>query len=224
MTTQSNGKRAQKERIYELFAQIGNALSNPHRLELLDLLVQAPRTVEDLANEAYLSVANASAHLQKLRQAHLVTVERSGQFVRYRLADPAVAQLWMHLRALGEKQLAEVERARDAYRSRRADLRRITPEELLDHLRAGRALLLDVRPALEYQAGHLPGAVSIPLTELRERLAELPQDRLIVAYCRGPYCIYADQALELLAARGYQVARLEEGVAEWRAGGYPLEL
>lgn len=223
MPVWKNGKREQKERLYELFAQIGSALANSHRLALLDLLVQAPRTVEDLAGEAHLSVANTSAHLQRLKQARLVAIERNGQFIRYRLADPTIARMWLAMRAVGEKQLAEVERALDAYRDRREDFRKIIPAELQQAVKDSAVVLLDVRPAVEYQAGHLPGAISIPITELPTRMEELPTGKTIVAYCRGPYCVYADQALELLASHGWEVARLEEGVAEWQEAGFALE-
>ncbi|MFQ5794988.1 MAG: ArsR/SmtB family transcription factor [Candidatus Bipolaricaulia bacterium] len=216
-------KRQHKERLYHLFAQVASAMANPHRLELLDLLVQAPRTVEELAREASMSVANTSQHLQRLKQARLVVNERDGLYVRYHLADPAVARLWLKLRAVAERQLAEVEQALDAYRNRRHEFEWISADELRTRLRNGEVVLLDVRPGVEYQAGHLPGAISIPLDELEHRLSELPQDQTIVAYCRGPYCVYADEALELLAERGWNVARLEEGVAEWQQTGYVLE-
>jgi rhodanese-related sulfurtransferase len=215
-------KRQHKEQLYSLFARVSQALANPHRLELLDLLVQAPRTVEELAREAHLSMANTSQHLQRLKQARLVIDERQGLYVRYRIADPAVARLWLELRAVADRQLAEVERALDAYRDRRHEFQTISMPELQTRLGQGEVILLDVRPRVEYEAGHLPGAISIPLDELEQRLHELPQDRTIAAYCRGPYCVYADQALGLLAERGWQVARLEEGVAEWRRAGYAL--
>jgi rhodanese-related sulfurtransferase len=214
-----NQKRRHKEQLYQLFSQVAVAMANPHRLELLDLLVQAPRTVEELAEEAHMSIANTSQHLQRLKRARLVLDEREGLYVRYRLANLAVARLWLELRAVAEQQLAEVERALDAYRQRRQEFEQISADELRVRLRAGEIVLLDVRPSLEYQAGHLPDAVSIPLDELERRLSELPPDKMIVAYCRGPYCVYADDALALLAERGWQVARLEEGVAEcipWR--------
>jgi rhodanese-related sulfurtransferase/DNA-binding transcriptional ArsR family regulator len=216
-------RREQKEHLYSLFALIANALANPHRLELLDLLVQAPRTVEELAKEAHMSLANTSQHLQRLKQAHLVSDKRTGSSIRYRLADPAVAGLWLELRAVGELRLAEVERALDAYRDQRHQFPNITPAELIAGLQLGQVLLLDVRPASEYQAGHLPGAISIPLDELPGKLDQIASDRLVAAYCRGPYCAYADQALTLLAAHGYSVARLEEGIAEWQQSGYSLE-
>ena len=216
-------RREQKDRLYDLFAVIASALSNSHRLELLDLLVQAPRTVEELAKQAHMNVANASQHLQRLKQARLVMDKREGLFVRYHLADPAVARLWLDLRSVAEHQLAEVERALDAYRDRRREFPKMTPNELLERLRAGDAILLDVRPHPEYQAGHLPGALSIPLDELPGQLEQLPPEKTIVAYCRGPFCAFADQALALLASRGYTVARLEEGVAEWQQAGFILE-
>jgi rhodanese-related sulfurtransferase len=219
-----NEKRYQKEHLYQLFAQVADALANPHRLELLDLLVQAPRTVEKLAQEASMSVANTSQHLQRLKRAKLVEDERDGLYIRYRLADAVVARLWLDLRRVGEQQLAEVERSLNAYRNQRYEFPRITPEELSALSGRAEIVLLDVRPYQEYQAGHLPGAVSIPLDELEGRLHELPQEKTIVAYCRGPYCVYADQALELLSRRGWKAARLEEGVAEWQQAGYPLEM
>jgi DNA-binding transcriptional ArsR family regulator len=196
-------KRLHKEQLYHLFTQIASAIANPHRLELLDLLVQAPRTVEELAQEAHMSIANTSQHLQRLKRARLVLDEREGLYIRYRLADPAVARLWLELRAVAEQQLAEVDRALDAYRQRRHEFEQISADE-------------------EYQAGHLPEAVSMPLDELERRLSELPADKTIVAYCRGPYCVYADDALALLLEQGWQVARLEEGVAEWQEAGYSL--
>jgi rhodanese-related sulfurtransferase len=212
-----------KAQLYNLFARVASATANPHRLELLDLLVQAPRTVEELAREAHMSVANTSQHLQRLKQARLVLDEREGLYVRYRVADPAVARLWLDLRSVAEQQLAEVERALDAYRYRRHEFEQISAAELRARLRAGETILLDVRPWIEYQAGHLPGAISIPLDELERRLGELPPDKTVVAYCRGPFCVYADEALELLARHGWDVARLEEGVMEWQQAGYAIE-
>jgi len=212
-----------KEQLYQLFASMASALANPHRLELLDLLVQAPRTVEELAREAHMSVANTSQHLQRLKQAHLVIDEREGLFIRYRLASPVVAHLWLELRDVAELQLAEVERALNAYRPRRHEFDKISVDELLERMARDEVELIDVRPEVEFEAGHLPGAVSIPLDELEQRLEELPPGRLIVAYCRGPYCVFADQALELLSSRGWNVARLEEGVAEWQFAGNLLE-
>ena len=221
MNVETN-KRQHKEQLYQLFARIATAMANPHRLELLDLLVQAPRTVEELAQEAGMSVGNTSQHLQRLKQARLVTAAREGVYIRYRLADPVVARLWLQLRAAAGQQLAEVEQALDAYRDRRHEFEGITAEELMTRLDNHDVILLDVRPAVEYETAHLPGAVSIPWNEVAHRLDELPGDKTIVAYCRGPYCVYADEALSRLAANGRAVARLEEGVAEWQQAGYAL--
>jgi rhodanese-related sulfurtransferase len=215
--------RANKERLYRLFACLAAAMANPHRLELLDLLTQGPRTVENLALEAQLSVANASQHLQRLKRARLVADEREGLYIRYRLADPAIAHLWLDLRGVGAQQLAEVESAQRAYRPQQHAFPQITPDGLLAGQRLGKLALLDVRPRIEYEAGHLPGAISIPLSELEPRARELPKGKTIVAYCRGPYCVFADQALDLLSRRGWKVMRLEEGVAEWQQAGLALE-
>jgi rhodanese-related sulfurtransferase/DNA-binding transcriptional ArsR family regulator len=212
-----------KAALYAVVTQVAQAAANPHRLELLDLLVQAPRSVEQLAQASAMSVANASQHLQRLKRAGLVHSERRGTTMRYRVADPTVGRLWVELRTVAEKQLAEMDRALDAYRVRRGDFPRLSPTELRQELDRNNVLLLDARPRLEYDAGHLPTAISIPIDELPDRLDELPTDKLIVAYCRGPLCVYADQALELIAASGRQGARLEEGVAEWQLAGYTLE-
>jgi len=213
---QNHEQQRPKEALYALFAEVGQALANAHRLELLDLLMQAPRTVEELAAETQMSIANTSQHLQRLKQSRLVVATREGTYIRYRLADPGVAQLWRQLRAVAESQIAEVEQALDAYRTRRHEFERISATELRARLHDGEVFLLDARPEVEYAAGHIPGAVSMPLAELERRLDELPADMPIVAYCRGPYCVMADQALALIARRGLQTLRLEEGVAEWQ--------
>jgi rhodanese-related sulfurtransferase/predicted transcriptional regulator len=217
-------KQQQKQNLYALFARTAKAMANPHRLELLDLLAQAPRTVEELAQETQMSVANTSQHLQRLKQAQMVTAVREGVYVRYHLAALEVAHLWLKLRAVAEQQLAEVERVLDDYRDRRHEFEAITAEELMARLENGNAILLDTRPPAEYEAGHLPGAISMPWYEVAQRQRELPPDKLVVAYCRGPYCIYADDALAMLAQAGRPVARLEEGVLEWQEAGNPVEL
>lgn len=222
MEFHNQAKRPYKEQLYQAFSQITAALANPHRLELVDLLVQAPRTVEELATEAHMSVANTSQHLQRLKQARLVTSEPEGVHRRYRLANPSVTRLWLELRAVAEQQLAEVERALDAYRDQRDTFEAVSVPDLLARMAEDEVVLLDVRPYLEYQSAHLPQAVSIPLDELQERLDELPSDKTIVAYCRGPYCVFADDALVYLAEQGRSVSRLEEGVPDWQAAGYEL--
>lgn len=219
----ANYRRPHKEQLYKLFSEIGSAMANPHRLELLDLLGQAPRTVEELAREAQMSVANTSQHLQRLKQARLVVGEREGLYVRYRLADPAVARLWLELREVAAQQNSEVERALDAYRKQRHEFEPISAGELRERLARDEVVLLDVRPRVEYEAGHVREAIAMPLEELERRLEELPVDKTVVAYCRGPYCVIADDALAVLAGRGLDVRRLEEGVAEWQQAGFDVE-
>jgi rhodanese-related sulfurtransferase/DNA-binding transcriptional ArsR family regulator len=215
--------RLAKEEVFRVISQVAQAIANPHRLELLDLLVQAPRSVEQLAVASSMSVANASQHLQRLKRAGLVVGERRGTTICYRLADPAVARLWTELRSVAVHQMAEAERALNRYRPQRQLFSTITPATLQAGMARGDMLLLDVRPVEEFSAGHIPGARSIPLEKLPARLAELPTEALIVTYCRGPLCVYADEALAQIVASGRRGARLEEGVAEWQLAGYLLE-
>jgi rhodanese-related sulfurtransferase/DNA-binding transcriptional ArsR family regulator len=215
-------KRDFKDSLYEQFARIGRALANPHRLELLDLLAQGERSVEDLAREAALSVANASQHLQTLRAAQLVVTRRDGLYIYYRLADPRVFDLWHALRVLGETQLAEIDQLVRTFFHARDRLEPMRVDELRRRLETEDVVVLDVRPRIEYQAGHIPGARSIPIDELAQRLKELPRDQTVVAYCRGPYCVFADEAVALLHQHGYSAYRLTEGLPDWRALGYPV--
>ena len=211
-----------KDAIYEQFARIGKAVAAPKRLELLDLLCQGPRTVEALAGEAALSVANASRHLGVLRAARLVETEKKGLYVEYRLADERVCRFFHALRGLAEARLTEVEHVTQSYLERRGAMEPVQGPELLRRVRQGEVTLLDVRPPLEYRAGHVPGALSVPVAELKKRLAELPKDREIVAYCRGPYCVMAIDAVELLRKKGFRAERMEQGVGDWRARGWRL--
>jgi rhodanese-related sulfurtransferase/DNA-binding transcriptional ArsR family regulator len=212
------GDRAAKTALFDAFARVAKALASGRRIELVDVLANGERTVEALAGEVGLSVANTSQHLQILRQAGLVGSRRQGTSVHYRLAGPEVFELWRTLRTLAASRLAEVERLAVAYLGGRDDLEPVTREELARRLEDGDDLVvLDVRPAAEYAAGHLPGAVSIPVGELRRRLAELPADREVVAYCRGPYCAFAHEAVELLREEGFAARRLEDGLPEWQA-------
>jgi rhodanese-related sulfurtransferase len=213
------GNRAAKTPLFDAFAQAAKALASGRRLELVDVLANGERTVEALAGEVGLSVANTSQHLQILRQAGLVSSRREGTSVHYRLAAPEVFELWRTLRTLAASRLAEVERLTAAYLGSRDELEPVTREELARRLQDDDLVVLDVRPATEYAAGHLPGAVSIPVGELRRRLAELPADREIVAYCRGPYCAFAHEAVGLLREEGYAARRLEDGLPEWQAAG-----
>lgn len=217
-------KRQYKNLLYEQFARIGKALGSPHRLELLEMLMQCERTVEALASETGMSVANASQHLQVLRAAHVVETRRVGTSIYYRLASEGVSTLWLSLRQVGEAHLAEIDRVVETFLQNRADLQPIAVHELLHRLRLDQVILLDVRPSEEYTAGHLPQARSMPVIELEARLAELPLEKEIVAYCRGPYCVFADEAIALLRAHGYQARRLEQGVAEWRTLALPVEV
>lgn len=211
-----------KTAIYEQFARIGKAIANPARLELLDLLCQGPRTVEALAKEANLGLANTSQHLKALRVARLVEAQKSGLYVTYRLADEQVCQFFRSLRNLAGTRLIEVREITREFLADRKGLEPVDREALLAKVREGAVTVLDVRPAEEYRSGHIPGALSIPLKELERRLSDLPQKRDIVAYCRGPYCVLAVEAVELLRARGFSAFRLEQGVQDWRAEGLPV--
>jgi rhodanese-related sulfurtransferase/DNA-binding MarR family transcriptional regulator len=214
------GDRAAKTALFDEFARAAKALASGRRIELLDVLANGERTVEALAGEVGLTVANTSQHLQILRQAGLVTSRRQGTSIHYRLAGLEVFELWRTLRTLAASRLAEVERLATAYLGARDELQPVTREELARRLQDGDNLVvLDVRPAAEYAAGHLPGAVSIPVAELRRRLAELPADREVVAYCRGPYCAFAHEAVVLLREAGVSARRLEDGLPEWQAAG-----
>ena len=212
-------KRAFKDALFSEFARIGKALSSGRRLELLDLLAQGERSVEELARETAQSVANTSQHLQILRQAQLLETRRDGTFIRYRLADDEVVRLCVALRDVGESRLAEVGRLVDTYLEDRSRLQGIDCSELRRRLKEGSTVVLDVRPAKEYEAGHIAGARSIPVSELAERLKELPKSKTIVAYCRGPYCVFADEAASLLSRKGFKALRLEGGFPDWKLGG-----
>jgi rhodanese-related sulfurtransferase len=210
-----------KDQLYAQFARVGKALASPQRLELLDLLAQGERTVEDLAGEAALSIANASQHLRMLHQARLVESRKAGLYVYYRLADPSVFALWRALRTVGETQLAEIDRLVETYMHYPEDLEPLSREDLVRRLSEGDTVLLDVRPALEYRQGHVVGARSLPVEQLEARLRELDPTRAIVAYCRGPYCLFADEAVALLRANGFSARRYREGYPEWAAAGLP---
>lgn len=217
---QSN--RQFKDSIYQQFARIGKAVSAPRRLELLELLGQGHRTVEALARQAGTTVANTSHHLQILRAARLVDSRKIGLFVEYRLADDDVRRFFFSLRQLAEHRLAEVEQVTRTFLEARDAMESVPTEELIRRVRSGAVTVLDVRPSEEYHAGHIPGALSVPLAELKKRLAHLPRNREIVAYCRGPYCVLAIEAVTLLKAEGFRARRLEEGVPEWQARGWRI--
>jgi ArsR family transcriptional regulator len=212
-----------KQALLAEFATVARALGSPQRLEMLEHLAQDERGVEALAGRVGLSVANASQHLQQLKRAGLVASRRDGKFVLYRLADDSVVALMQALFDVGERNLAQVDRILRSYFAERDSLEPVTREELLERTREGLVTVLDVRPPDEFAAGHLPGAVNMPLSELEARLAELDPAQEIVAYCRGPYCVLSFEAVAALRARGFKVRRLEDGLPEWRAAGLPLE-
>lgn len=218
----SPGRRF-KNAIYEQFGRVAKALASPHRIELVELLAQGPRTVEALGRMADMSLANTSAHLQVLRMAGLVEATKQGLFVTYRLADRSVADLLLALRKVAETRLAEVSKITRDFLAENALLEPLDEGTLRRKVRRGEVTLLDVRPPEEYEAAHIPGALSVPLPELAKRLSDLPRNREVVAYCRGPYCVLAVEAVKLLRRRGFKALRLEEGILDWSALGLPLE-
>ncbi|HOF42076.1 MAG TPA: metalloregulator ArsR/SmtB family transcription factor [Candidatus Hydrogenedentes bacterium] len=214
--------RQYQDAIYEQLARVGKALAHPSRLELLDLLAQTERSVEALSRETGLSIASTSQHLQALRAARLVSADKRGLYVFYRLADPLVHELLSTVRRLAEHRLAEIEQTTRRFLEGREGMEPVSKAVLLERVKRGEVTVLDVRPPEEYQAGHLPGALSIPLAELEQRLATLPRDQEIVAYCRGPYCVLSIQAVEFLRARGFHAVRLEDSVHDLQAHGLPI--
>ena len=223
MVRSSLAHRAFKKRLFDHFARIGKALASPARLELLDLLAQAPRTVESVAEEAGLSTANASQHLLMLRNAGLVDSEKNGQFVEYRLADPAVSECVRAVRTVAERRLAELDRVVAAHLGGRSSGEPVSIDDLLGRIRRDEVVVLDTRPAREFAAGHIAGAISVPDGTLSRRLKDLPKSKEYVAYCRGPYCVYADRAVEALRRSGRRARRLGEGFPEWKAAGLPID-
>jgi len=217
-----NPNRQFKDAIYEQFSRIGKAVSSPKRLELLDLLCQGEKTVETLSLETGLTVANTSQHLQTLRATRLVEAEKEGLYVKYRLADQMVCEFFRSMRVLAEHRLAEVEMINRRFLEGKVGMEPIDKNDLLKRVKDGAVTVLDVRPVEEYRAGHIPGALSVPLQELEFMLAKLPKDQEIVAYCRGPYCVLSVQAVEMLNEKGFHAVRLDEGVQDWRAMGLPV--
>ena len=216
------GDRATKDALFAEFAAVGKVLGNPKRLELLDLLGQGPRSVESLAHAAAVGMSTCSAHLQALREAGLVESRRDGKRIFYSLTGTDVAGLWDHLRRVAQAHRPHTELARRAYLGPE-DTTAVSTDELLQLLADGQAIVIDVRPEPEFTAGHLPGALHIPLEELAERIKELPGDQQVVAYCRGQYCVLAHDAVRLLTAKGHAASRAAEGVLEWRLAGVPIE-
>ena len=216
-------KRLLKNLLYEQVARIGKAVSSPKRLELLELLAQGEKTVETLASELSADIKLTSAHLRVLKEARLVTFRRDGKFIIYQLAGSDVAGLWVSLRQVAEEHLLELQMALGQMMADPAKLSAVSREALLEQARCGEVFVIDVRPRTEYETAHLPYARSMPVAEIEPRLAELPSDMEIVAYCRGPFCLLSDEAVALLAAKGYRVRKILDGVSEWQAAGLPVE-
>jgi rhodanese-related sulfurtransferase len=214
--------RATKDRLFAEFARIGKAISSPKRLELLDLIAQGEKTVERLAEQTGMGIKNTSAHLRQLRQARLVETRKDGRHVHYRVPDDRIVRFLREMQELAEARLAELDRLVRLHYEHPEALEAVSPEELLRRMRDGDVTVLDVRPEDEFHAGHIPNALSVPIDELERRLEELPPGREVVAYCRGPYCTYASEAVEQLVARGFRARRLAEGLPDWRARGLPV--
>ena len=210
-----------KNEIYEQFSRIGKAVSNPRRLELLDILCQGERTVEGLAKETNMPIASTSQHLQVLKNSRLVEQEKKGLYVVYRPA-PMVCEFFLSMRRIAETRIAEIEQIKNRFLAGKEGMEPIDRDTLLNRIREDAVTILDVRPSEEFKAGHIEGAVSVPLEELGLMLAKLPKNQEIVAYCRGPYCVLSIQAVELLNKEGFHALRLEEGVQDWRAMGLPV--
>ena len=215
--------RAFKDQLYEQFASIGKAVASPRRIEIIDLLAQGERSVEALAEQLGQSLANTSQHLQVLRSARLVDVRREGLHAYYRLADDAVFSVWKAIRDLGQARITDVGRLVEQFATDRGGLEALSAPQLLERLQDDDVTLVDVRPEEEYRAGHIPGALSIPLQLLESCLQELPRKGEIVAYCRGPFCLFSDEAVDLLRRHGFEARRLEHGLPDWRSMGLPVE-
>ncbi len=215
--------RKHKDRIYEQFARIGKAVSSPKRLELLDLLCQGEKTVETLCEQSGLGFKNTSAQLKALKITRLVESRKDGKNVYYRLVDDSVAQFWFSLRDLAQRRLDEVKQITEDFFSNPGILSSLDQKQLLAKAKRGDLLLIDVRPHEEFNAGHLPFAISIPISELKKRIEDLNKGKEIVAYCRGPYCVWADDAVEALRKLGFRASRLVYGVTEWKLDGLPIE-
>jgi len=217
------GDRAAKDALFDGLATVAKALGNGRRAEIVDVLAQGERSVDGIAAELGQTVANTSQHLQHLLRAGLVRTRRSGTRIYYSLASPRVAELWTAVRDVSATHLAELDKLAAAYLGDRSRLDTVTRDELAERLRAGDVVVLDVRPEPEFHAGHITGAVSMPVGQLARRLRGMPKDRQVVAYCRGPYCVFADDAVRALRRRGYRAARLEDGYPEWAHAGHPIQ-
>ena len=217
-------KREFKDKVYQELAKVTKALSNPHRLEIIELLAQGEYSVEQIASQTNVSIANASQHLQLLKTSQLVEINRQGNFIYYRLANTNVFKAWKALRELGVERISSIEKIIKDFKQAKFSFESLSINELITKLEKGRVTILDVRPETEYRKGHIANAVSIPIEQLEKRLKELPKRNEIIAYCRGPFCVFADEAVALLSKKGYNAIRLEEGYPDWQLEGLPIEV
>jgi rhodanese-related sulfurtransferase/predicted transcriptional regulator len=217
-------KRIFKEKVYSLLAKMIQAMANPRRLEIIDLLGQGEKSVDQLAKETHMAIANASQHLQVLKAANLVDVRREGNFIYYRLAHEEIYKSWQTMRQLGLERIAEMEKIIKEFREKRNVLEEVKINELLTRLNSRNIVLLDVRPADEYETGHIPEAINIPVDELANQLKKLPKNKEYIAYCRGPFCVFADEAVSMLIKKGFRATRLAEGFPDWKLKGLPVEV
>jgi rhodanese-related sulfurtransferase/predicted transcriptional regulator len=217
-------KRVFKDRVYSILAEMIKAMANPHRLEIIDLLSQGEKSVEEIANETNMSIANASQHLQVLKAANLVEIRREKNFIHYRLAHEEIYKSWKNLRELGMERVAEIQKVVNDFRDKRDGLEPINLEELLNRLKSKNIVLLDVRPQGEYSKGHIPQAINIPVDELSAKLKKLSKSKEYIAYCRGPFCAFADDAVNILSKKGFKARRLVEGFPDWKSKGLKVEV
>lgn len=209
-------KRIFKNKAYSILATMIKAMANPHRLEIVDLLGQGEKTVEEIANETSMTIANTSQHLQVLKATNLVEIRREGNFIHYKLSHEEIYKSWQTLRELGLNHIAEMERLVKDFREKRNSLEVLRMDELLTRMKSKNVVVLDVRPVTEFKNGHIPGAINIPIEELATQLKKLAKNKEYVAYCRGPFCVFADEAVNMLTKKGFKAKRLEEGYPDWK--------
>ncbi len=217
-------KRIFKDKVYSILANMIKAMANPHRLEIIDLLGQGEKSVEEIAVDTNMSIANTSQHLQVLKAANLVEIRRGGNFIHYRLSHEEIYKSWQSLRELGLERMAEMDKLIKDFREKRNTLEAVKIDELLNRLKSKNIVLLDVRPPGEYKNGHIPNAINIPVEELSVKLKKLPKHKEYIAYCRGPFCVFADEAVSMLIKKGFKAKRLVEGFPDWKLKGLPVEV
>jgi rhodanese-related sulfurtransferase len=217
-------KRIFKDKVYSILANMIKAMANPHRLEIIDLLGQGEKSVEEIAVDTNMSIANTSQHLQVLKAANLVEIRRVGNFIHYRLSHEEIYKSWQSLRELGLERKAEMDKLIKDFREQRNTLEAVKIDELLDRLKSKSIVLLDVRPSGEYKNGHIPDAINIPVEELSAKLKKLPKNKEYIAYCRGPFCVFADEAVSMLIKKGFKAKRLVEGFPDWKIKGLPVKV